>query len=117
MEQIYIFLYYFTDVETEAQKHKDLNPSHMSVKGTSGGSGWVELLGELSGRFGFWHLSQVCNRVNFAWECILGDMKKEDGGDEEKCLMTRIQDAWHKDEARKGGWSPSEWLCMSCQVV
>lgn len=56
----YIFLSYFTDVEIEAKKCKDLNPSHMSVKGTSDGGGWVELLGA-SGRFGLWHLSQVCN--------------------------------------------------------
>ena len=37
----------------------------------------------------------------------MGDIKKEDAGDEEKCLMTRIQDVWHKDETRRGGWSPT----------
>lgn len=77
----------------------------MSVKGTSGGGGLGELLGA-SGRFGFCHLSWVYNRADFAWECILG-MKKEDAGDEEKRLMTRIQGVRHRDETRRGGWSPA----------
>ena len=85
-----VFLSYFKDVETEAQKGKDWNKSHMSVKGTSGRSR-LACLGGLAR--GIW--AGLVTGAEFAWwvwECILGDVKKEEAGDEEKCWMTRIQD-------------------------